>query len=178
VRYIGVQAPFLSDGLIGAESADVNKKLVGSQVVTLVRDVSDADEDGRLLRYVLVGDIFVNFEMARTGYAKTVNTPPDQACLGLILAAENEARRTVVGVWAPTLTPTPTPRPTRTPTPIGGVPPTPEPLCNCRGKPLKCKNFFNHAEAQGCYDYCFALGLGDVFGLDKDGDGRVCEGLP
>lgn len=29
-----------------------------------------------------------------------------------------------------------------------------------------------------CYDYCQALGAGDVHWLDEDADGRACESLP
>jgi len=49
--------------------------------------------------------------------------------------------------------------------------------CDCDGPDLDCKDFLSHAEAQACYDYCLDMGYGDVFGLDRDGDGSACEAL-
>ena len=45
--------------------------------MTLVRDVSETDSYGRLLRYVYVGDVFVNAEMVAGGYAESRAYPPD-----------------------------------------------------------------------------------------------------
>lgn len=47
--------------------------------------------------------------------------------------------------------------------------------CDCSGDRYKCDDFAQHAEAQGCFEYCLAQGAGDVHRLDKDGDGMVCE---
>lgn len=69
VRYIGINA------LEGCKSA--NADLVEGRIVTLVRDVSDTDRFGRLLRYVYVDGIFVNETLIRDGFACTSPWPPD-----------------------------------------------------------------------------------------------------
>jgi|APSaa5957512535_1039671.scaffolds.fasta_scaffold551525_2 micrococcal nuclease len=43
----------------------------------LVKDTSDTDRYDRLLRYVYVGDTFVNEELVRQGYAEAVLYRPD-----------------------------------------------------------------------------------------------------
>jgi hypothetical protein len=60
-------------------------------------------------------------------------------------------------------------KPTRTPTP------TPKPPCSCTGKLLTCKDFKNKKAAQACFDYCKKQRFGDVFKLDPDKNGKVCE---
>ena len=47
--------------------------------VRMVKDVSETDQYGRLLRYVYVGDIFVNARLVEEGYAEVVSYPPDTA---------------------------------------------------------------------------------------------------
>ena len=47
---------------------------------------------------------------------------------------------------------------------------------DCSSDVYNCGNFTTQAEAQVAFDSCFET-AGDVWGLDNDGDGRVCEGL-
>ena len=44
--------------------------MVDQKDVILVKDVSETDQYDRLLRYVIVGDDFVNLEMVRDGFAQ------------------------------------------------------------------------------------------------------------
>jgi len=71
---------------------------------------------------------------------------------------------------------------TRTITVTAAASPVPSPPpsapCNCSGPDLDCSDFSTQAAAQACYDYCKSRGYGDVFGLDRDKDGRACESLP
>jgi len=65
VRYIGVNTPELHDPkkpieCFGQAATDENKRLVEGKEVYMQRDVSDTDKYKRLLRYVWVGDVFVN----------------------------------------------------------------------------------------------------------------------
>jgi hypothetical protein len=48
----------------------------------------------------------------------------------------------------------------------------------CEGEHYNCADFATQAEAQETFDACMAGGAGDVHGLDRDGDGVVCESLP
>lgn len=78
----------------------------------------------------------------------------------------------------PTSTPAKNVKPTKTlkPTKAAAVPAAA--ICNCIGKDLDCKDFNRRKIAQDCYNYCKSQGYGDIFRLDGDGDGRVCESLP
>jgi micrococcal nuclease len=76
VRYIGINTPE-QDEVCYQEATDANAALVRGQTVTLVKDVSNTDKYGRLLRYVYVGDVFVNAELVARGYAESVHYPPD-----------------------------------------------------------------------------------------------------
>jgi len=76
VRYVGVNTPE-RDEVCYQEAADFNRRLVSGQTVGLVRDRTNTDRFGRLLRYVYVGETFVNKELVRVGYAEAVLYEPD-----------------------------------------------------------------------------------------------------
>jgi len=104
VRYIGINAPESADPrrpveCFGREAAAKNKELVDGKVVRLERDVSETDRYGRLLRYVYVGELFVNAELVRLGYAQAVTYPPDVKYQELFLTLEREAREAGRGLW-------------------------------------------------------------------------------
>jgi micrococcal nuclease len=50
------------------------EELVLGKEVRMVADVSDRDRFDRLLRYIYVGDLLVNEEMVRAGWANAVVT--------------------------------------------------------------------------------------------------------
>lgn len=180
VRYIGIDAPEMSPQIqpMAGEARLQNRQLVEGQLVTLIKDTSDSDSSGRLLRYVVVGDLFVNYELVRLGYAHTMAVPPDLACLEKFLNAEDEARDSQTGVWAPTPVPSATMTSTATPTPRFSPTPTSTPACNCSGPKLTCNSFSQQSVAQACFNYCKSQGLGDIFELDKNNNGKACEGMP
>ena len=76
VRYIGVNAPeYGEDG--GPLAATLNTYLVGGYV-NLVKDKSDRDEYGRLLRYVYNMDgNHIGCELVKLGVAEVTLYPPD-----------------------------------------------------------------------------------------------------
>lgn len=76
VRYIGVNTPE-RDEVCYQAAVDANRALVGGQTVTLTRDQSNTDRYGRLLRFVHVGDLFVNATLVNQGYAEAVVYNPD-----------------------------------------------------------------------------------------------------
>jgi len=104
VRYIGIDTPETvhpTKGVeeYGKEASAKNKELVGGEGVQLERDVSETDKYGRLLRYVYVGDLFVNAELVRLGYAQAVSYPPDVKYQDLFLELQREAREAGRGLW-------------------------------------------------------------------------------
>lgn len=100
VRYIGVDVPTKDRQ---AEAAwEMNTDLVYGKKVTLLTDASDKDPRGRLLRYVVVGQTFVNLEMIASGWGLVLSTPPDTSCDQTFTQAEQAARGQGLGSWSAT----------------------------------------------------------------------------
>ena len=76
VRYIGMNTPERNEPCY-EEATTANVELVQGKTVMLVKDTSETDQFDRLLRYVYVGDTFVNEELVRKGYAEAVLYRPD-----------------------------------------------------------------------------------------------------
>lgn len=102
VRYIGIDTPEDTETVeyFGAEATAKNIELVAGKTVTLIEDVSEVDRYGRLLRYVLVDDLFVNLALVAQGYAHAVTYPPDVSCNTTLQQAEHEAKTNLQGLWA------------------------------------------------------------------------------
>ena len=62
VRYIGINTPeFDSPQEAAAQHAtDINRELVEGKTIWMVKDIREIDKYQRLLRFVFVGDTFVN----------------------------------------------------------------------------------------------------------------------
>ena len=101
VRYLGIDTPEVRNPPehFGSEATEFNAQLVGGRNVRLEKDVSEVDRFGRLLRYVYVGDILVNAELVREGYARAVSYPPDTRYSRCFSALEEEARQEGRGMW-------------------------------------------------------------------------------
>ena len=100
VRYIGVDTPERNEPFY-LEATDYNRRLVEGQRVKLLKDESNKDRFGRLLRYVLAGDILVNAELVREGLAEAKSYEPDvkfAACFDTLMREAKENRR---GMWGP-----------------------------------------------------------------------------
>lgn len=105
VRYIGMDTPELhhptrGEEPGGREAAHVNRRLVDGKDVQLELDVRQRDRYGRLLAYVYVGEIMVNAELVRLGYAQVMTVPPNVKHASLFLALQREAREAGRGLWA------------------------------------------------------------------------------
>jgi len=172
VRYIGMDTPENTSQIepFGPEATAKNRELVHGKTVTLIKDVSETDRYGRLLRYVIADGIFVNYELVAQGYANTASYPPDVACIPTFQAAEEQASAWNLGLWGNP--PPSTPLPTRVSS--SGA----SPACSCSGNLYNCPDFSTHASAQACYDYCNSTGHGDIHRMDGDNDGSACEDLP
>lgn len=107
VRYIGLNAPEVGENEqpFGREATEFNRQLVEDQTVYLVKDVSETDKYDRLLRYVFVGDVFVNAELVRAGLAKAAKYPPDTHYADLLFDIQDDARATGLGIWGQELSP-------------------------------------------------------------------------
>jgi len=113
LRYIGIDSPEPRDPAssvmdAGVQAAQANEQLVGGQTAWLEVDVSETDVYDRLLRYVYVGELFVNAEMVRRGYAQAIRYEPDVRYQALFEQLEAEARAAQRGLWGATPTAEPT----------------------------------------------------------------------
>jgi micrococcal nuclease len=163
VRYIGIDTPERDDYFFWP-ATNRNSELVYGQTVTLVRDVSETDQYDRILRYVLVGDTFVNYSLVRDGFAMASTYPPDVACSEAFAQAQQQARAGREGVWEPTNTPPP-----YVPPPPGGGNCSPAYPTVCIPPPppdLDCGQISYRR---------FTVLPPDPHGFDGDHDGIGCE---
>jgi len=107
VRYIGVDTPETHHPTkpvqcYGREASAFNARLVGGERVRLVRDVEQRDRFGRLLAYVYRArdGLFVNAELARAGYARTLTIAPDVRYAARLAALARAARAAGRGLWS------------------------------------------------------------------------------
>lgn len=108
VRYIGIDTPpNTPDNPWGVAAYEANRKMVGLQAVRLVKDQTDFDADGNLLRYVYVDNQLMSIIMTEQGLARADIREPDTQFRGEIEEAETRARQGRLGLWSE-VTPTPT----------------------------------------------------------------------
>jgi micrococcal nuclease len=91
--YRGIEA-------VGPPATEANRHLVQGQHVWLELDVPLRDGEGRLLAYVSVGDMMLNAELVRQGYAQVATLSPNGKYQELFLRLQREAREAKRGLWA------------------------------------------------------------------------------
>jgi len=107
IRYIGVDTPeTVKPGepvqCFGKQASTFNKRLVEGRRVRLEIGRERRDRYGRLLAYVYVvdeGKRFVNAELLRRGYARTLAIPPNTDRAGRFAVLERRARKSGLGLW-------------------------------------------------------------------------------
>lgn len=112
VRYIGMDTPEIHHPTkkvqcFGKEAADKNTEIVFNRDIYMVKDISETDRYGRLLRYIYVPNseatqsaLFVNEYLVKEGYAHAATFPPDVAYQDLFRQAEDDARTHRRGLWS------------------------------------------------------------------------------
>jgi micrococcal nuclease len=105
VRYIGVDTPeTVKPGspveCFGPQASSFNHQLVEDRVVRLVFDAELRDDYGRLLAYVYAGDRFVNAELVKGGYARTLEIEPNTSRAEQLARLEEAAGSAGRGLWA------------------------------------------------------------------------------
>lgn len=104
VRYIGIDTP---ESVIpgerpecfGKRAAGLNRELVDGERVTLVFGAERRDHYGRTLAYVYVGERFVNAEIVRRGYARTLAIAPNTDFADRFGELEQAAANAGRGLW-------------------------------------------------------------------------------
>lgn len=108
VRYIGIDTPEIlydknghktGEECFAREATEENKKLVEGKIIKLQKDTSEKDRYGRFLRYVYVGDTFVNESLIKNGYAKIMTIKPDIAYYQTFKEDEKTAKENMLGLW-------------------------------------------------------------------------------
>lgn len=99
VKLLGIDAPELYEP--GGDIAkEMLEKFVLGKEVKLEKNKTDQDDYKRLLRYVYVGDLFVNAEMIRRGFAEVRFFPPDTLHEKEFETFQESASLTKKGLWA------------------------------------------------------------------------------
>ena len=111
VRYIGIDTPEKGDPYFN-EATQANSSLVLNKELRLEKDVSETDKYGRLLRYVYVGDLFVNAHLVAEGFAQASTYPPDVKYADYFLDLQRQAREQGKGLWGITEATAETPKAT------------------------------------------------------------------
>jgi len=104
VRYIGIDAPERGEAFYD-DARRYNQELLARGPLRLAYDRERSDRYGRTLAYVFVRgddgrDVFVNEELVRAGWARTMEVYPNVGYAATFRAAEAKARRRRRGMWA------------------------------------------------------------------------------
>ncbi|HRV93154.1 MAG TPA: thermonuclease family protein [Anaerolineae bacterium] len=106
VKLLGIEAPELTEPW-GVVAFEANQRLANLKVVRLVRDETDYDDDGNLLRYVYIDNQMLNILLTEQGLVSAQIIEPNSRFESQIEAAQNRAQEGRLGIWSQT-TPTPT----------------------------------------------------------------------
>jgi micrococcal nuclease len=98
VRLIGIDAPELSQPG-GEMSREYLAHLLLGNPITLERGSEDRDKYNRLLRFVYIGNLCINEEMIRQGYAEA-RYLPENPIRDYYLQLEIQAEVTKAGLWS------------------------------------------------------------------------------
>lgn len=105
VRYIGVDTPeSVAPGepveCFGKRASALNRALVEGERVRLVFGAERRDHYGRLLAYVYLGDTFVNAELLRRGFARTLAIAPNTDFAERFARLQQQAANAGRGLWS------------------------------------------------------------------------------
>lgn len=110
VRLVGIDAPEEGECWY-EESRTALRALVEGKEVELRKDVTDSDDFGRLLRYVIIPspaeasaeagsvDLLVDEYMVREGHAEPRSNPRDKLYYSLLVETRDQAMREKAGLW-------------------------------------------------------------------------------
>jgi micrococcal nuclease len=105
VRYIGIDTPETSPPLtpiecFGPEATNFNKELVEGKKVKIIRDIKNEDKYGRLLRYVFINDTFINLELIKKGFARSLVVYPNVSYSKEFKNYVRKAKKEKQGLWS------------------------------------------------------------------------------
>lgn len=105
VRFIGVDTPeSVAPGqpveCFGKEASRFTTRLLEGERVDLEFGAERRDRYDRLLAYVYLGDRFVNGELVRLGYARTLEIAPNTDYAARLSRLQQSAANAGLGLWA------------------------------------------------------------------------------
>lgn len=106
VKLLGIEVPDTASPW-GTVAYEANQRLANLKVARLVKDETDYDEDGNLLRYVYVDNQMLNVLLTESGLTTAQIVEPNTRFEMEIEAAEARAQEGRLGLWSQQ-TPTPT----------------------------------------------------------------------
>ncbi len=99
IQYIGLEVP--GEGrFFYEECKKANIRSVNNKTITIEYDVKKKEDGNIVLGYVYAGDVFVNAQLLKNGFAMAYIQPPNQKYASLFIALQNEARKQRRGIWA------------------------------------------------------------------------------
>ncbi len=102
VRYLGIDVPGSGpkfDSTITARAHEFNRFRVMGRVVKIERDGIDADDAGRILRYVYIDGEMINKALLAAGYAVVAGFPYEFRHRNSFVQIEESAREDGLGYW-------------------------------------------------------------------------------
>ncbi len=101
IRLIGMDTPEMSQEPFGRMATEALAELipVGS-AVELEPDVEPRDRYGRLLSYIWIDGMLVNWLLVRHGYAVLLTYPPNVQYVDQLATAQKQAREDKLGLWS------------------------------------------------------------------------------
>lgn len=98
VRLLGINAPESGEKCF-QEAAERLRELVGGKEIRMEKDIEERDQYGRLLRYVYLGNVLVNEEMVKGGYAHVYLYNNTLRYKDQLMEAEKEAKGAGRCLW-------------------------------------------------------------------------------
>lgn len=98
VRLIGINSPEENQPYYELAKEKLESLLAG-KAVDLVSDQDKLDQYGRQLQYVYLGDMFINYEMVKSGLSIVETISPNVAHAEELAQAQSSARDKCLGIW-------------------------------------------------------------------------------
>ncbi|HEY1503146.1 MAG TPA: thermonuclease family protein [Stellaceae bacterium] len=100
LRLVDIDVP--SRGALAAEAKEALAALIDGQALSVKFAGNATDRQGRMLAELYAGDLWVQGELLRRGFARVAGTADNRIGLAEVLALERQARRYRRGLWADT----------------------------------------------------------------------------
>lgn len=97
IRMLGINTPEKHEYYF-EEATDRLRELIANKEVRLEKGETDKDWYGRSLRYVYIGNEFINAEMVEGGYAR-LYLLNEKKYDNILTYAENYAKNNQLGIW-------------------------------------------------------------------------------